>query len=238
MREEMAKARSSYFLTLTYSDEHVPIAGDSLSLCKSDYQRFLKRLRKRLSSLDDITLRYVVVGEYGGKTDRPHYHFAIYLDKRVPYTVFYRFVEDSWQNGFIQCDYLANEKIHYLAKYFNKLDERWHNVKTFRNMSNGIGKGFLSDKVVKYYRKKKTTTVHRFGKTYSMPRYYKDRIFNARTKESLLLDSQRDYDIWLSQFFERHGYVDPRSHYFQQNLDALKKAKISYPSATNDDDFM
>ena len=235
MREEMAKAKSSYFCTLTYDNEHVPIAGSNLTLHKSDYQYFLKRLRKRLSSLDKIKLRFVICGEYGGTSDRPHYHFAFFLDKRVPYNVFHKFVYDSWQKGFIQLDFLNSAKIHYLSKYFNKLDERWHHVKTFRNMSNGIGKGFLSPAVKRYYKKNMTTTVHRFGKTYSMPRYYKDRIFNERDKEKLLLDSQLNYDNWLREFFSCHGFVDPHAHYMDNNLHALEKAKISFSSVLNDD---
>lgn len=236
MREEMAKSRSSFFLTITYNDENLPFVGKLPSLKKSDYQGFLKRVRKRLSRIDrDITLRYVVCGEYGGETNRPHYHFAIFFNQRVPFNVFYKICNDSWNKGFIQLKFLDSDKIHYLSKYFNKLDPRWHNVEIFRNMSVGIGKGFLTPKVVSYYRKKRTTVVHRFGVTRSMPRYYKDKIFNRYAKEVILLDSQHDYDNWLRLFYAVHGFVDPHSHYMHNNLDALKKAQISFVSVTNDD---
>lgn len=81
---------SSYFVTLTYDDYHVPKsyypdpatgeAMESLTLVKRDFQLFMKRLRKRFSN-DHI--RFFMAGEYGGETFRPHYHaiiFGLHLD--------------------------------------------------------------------------------------------------------------------------------------------------------------
>jgi hypothetical protein len=81
---------SSFFVTLTYDDEHVPRsyysdpetgeAFTSLTLVKRDFQLFMKRLRKRFSN-DHI--RFFMSGEYGGTTFRPHYHaiiFGLHLD--------------------------------------------------------------------------------------------------------------------------------------------------------------
>lgn len=58
------------FLTLTYDDEHLPAYG---SLKKSDFQLFMKRLRKAAGKL-----RFFHCGEYGEKTLRPHYHALIF----------------------------------------------------------------------------------------------------------------------------------------------------------------
>lgn len=86
---------SSYFVTLTYNEEHVPRSyyGDfdtgealpSLSLHKRDFQLFMKRLRKRFS---DDKIRFFMCGEYGPETFRPHYHailFGLHLDDLVPW---------------------------------------------------------------------------------------------------------------------------------------------------------
>jgi len=235
MREEMASAKTSFFITLTYNEENVPHGDNELLLYKADYQRFLKRLRKRLSSLDNIKLRYVVVGEYGGKSNRPHYHFAIYLDKRVPFNVFKKYVDDSWLFGFNKVEFLNLSKIHYLVKYFNKLDKREHSVKSFRNMSNGIGKSFLTPAVIKYYKDNMTTICHRFGKTYAMPRYYKDRIFNAIEKETLLIESDDNWHDWLSSFHDLHGLVLPWEHYAQVNEEKINRACINGSHFTDDD---
>lgn len=63
------------FVTLTYSDDSVPVndSGD-LILDKKDLQKYLKRLRKTV----DEKVRYFAVGEYGDKTDRPHYHLCLF----------------------------------------------------------------------------------------------------------------------------------------------------------------
>jgi hypothetical protein len=64
------------FLTLTYDTAHVPITEKGyMTLCKSDVQLFLKRLRK---SLPESKIKYYAVGEYGGKTMRPHYHLILF----------------------------------------------------------------------------------------------------------------------------------------------------------------
>lgn len=59
------------FLTLTYADKHLPAYS---SLRYSDVQKFYKRLRKHMG----IPLRHYTVGEYGDKSQRPHYHACLF----------------------------------------------------------------------------------------------------------------------------------------------------------------
>lgn len=86
---------SAYFLTLTYNDYCVPRsyyadpttgeAKDSLTLCKKDWQDFMKRLRYYFP---DDNLRFFMCGEYGPSTWRPHFHAIVYglhLDDLVLY---------------------------------------------------------------------------------------------------------------------------------------------------------
>jgi len=86
---------SAYFVTLTYDEAHVPKhyypdpetgeALPSMSLCKRDFQLFMKRLRK---AFPDDKIRFFAAGEYGTKTFRPHYHaiiFGLHLDDLVYY---------------------------------------------------------------------------------------------------------------------------------------------------------
>ena len=78
---ELQYHKESVFITLTYDPEHLPENG---SLVKSDVQKFLKRLRKRLGV---ERVRYFLCGEYGELGNRPHYHLIVfglsYNDTRI-----------------------------------------------------------------------------------------------------------------------------------------------------------
>lgn len=72
---------SSWFVTLTYDDDHLPPAGSAgiHTLEPTDMTLFIKRLRERWSrvySTDNI--RYYYAGEYGSTTFRPHYHILLF----------------------------------------------------------------------------------------------------------------------------------------------------------------
>lgn len=58
------------FLTLTYNDKHLPTDG---KLNKEHLQKFIRSLRDAGNKL-----RYFACGEYGGVTQRPHYHAIIF----------------------------------------------------------------------------------------------------------------------------------------------------------------
>lgn len=66
----------SAFVTLTYDEGNVPRNRDGMgTLRKRDAQLWLKRLRK---SLEPARVRFVLVGEYGDQTWRPHYHAILF----------------------------------------------------------------------------------------------------------------------------------------------------------------
>lgn len=81
---------SSYFLTLTYDDEHLPPLAQ---LQPRDLQLFLKRVRQEFVGRDEAPdgrrpIRFFACGEYGEQTQRPHYHVLLYnvlLTDVVPY---------------------------------------------------------------------------------------------------------------------------------------------------------
>lgn len=64
------------FLTLTYTDENLPLtSGGCASLNVKDLQDWLKRLRREI---EPQKIRYFACGEYGDESERPHYHVIVF----------------------------------------------------------------------------------------------------------------------------------------------------------------
>ena len=69
---EATQHQDSCFVTLTYNQETMP---DGASLEPTHFKNWLKRFRKALAPQK---IRFYGVGEYGDKTERPHYHAALF----------------------------------------------------------------------------------------------------------------------------------------------------------------
>lgn len=69
MHEASLYERNS-FITLTYSDDHLPVRS---MLDYGAFQRFMKRLRKT-----GKPVRFYMCGEYGPENGRPHYHACLF----------------------------------------------------------------------------------------------------------------------------------------------------------------
>lgn len=116
---EHLHSASSYFVTLTYSDDYIwklPYA-DSLGYFapdRSHYQLFLKRLRKRYGP----GVRYFLCHEYGFHFKRPHYHVILYFPYFVDLKC--RDIYDFWTYGIVSVDRLTQARMHYTSKYLNK----------------------------------------------------------------------------------------------------------------------
>lgn len=113
------------FITLTYSDANLP---ENHNLQYSDFQKFMKRLRKEFS---DIPIRFYMCGEYGETTGRPHYHaclFGVDFDDKVPLQrtgsdhMIYRsaVLDKLWPLGHASVGQLTFESAAYTARYITK----------------------------------------------------------------------------------------------------------------------
>lgn len=90
---EAALYAENCFLTLTYDDAHVPAFG---SLDRSAFPKFMKRLRKRFPG---ERIRYFHCGEYGERTQRPHYHALLFgFDFADKYPWSYRSGRPCWRS--------------------------------------------------------------------------------------------------------------------------------------------
>lgn len=114
------------FVTLTVDDEHIQDVFPGMLLRHRPWQLFAKRLRKKIGKF-----RYLMCGEYGEKTRRPHYHAIIYghdlTDRQFNFDdctyCDSPLLSDVWSNGNIQCRPVNANAIAYVAGYQLKLDD-------------------------------------------------------------------------------------------------------------------
>lgn len=75
------------FLTVTYDDDHLPgeffhpKTGEVFapySVNPEHHRLFINNLRWHMSSKLGVQFRFYGVGEYGEKSERPHYHYALF----------------------------------------------------------------------------------------------------------------------------------------------------------------
>lgn len=113
------------FITLTYSQSNIPKFN---TLYLPHFQKFLKRLRKKISPQK---LRFFHCGEYGEKFDRPHYHSLIFgydFPDKVQISsnqngdkVYHsRILEDLWGLGFVTTGAVTYKSAAYVARYITK----------------------------------------------------------------------------------------------------------------------
>lgn len=116
---------SNVFVTLDYAPEHLP---KSLSLEYSDFQGFMRRLRKKVRGVSraptgSFPVRFFCSGEYGEKFRRPHFHailFNCFFKDQV------RLVNDTcrsaqaeslWQRGNVVIGEVTPASAAYVAGY-------------------------------------------------------------------------------------------------------------------------
>lgn len=112
------------FITLTFNDDNLDNVG---SLEKSDFQKFMKRFRKRFP---DKRIRFFHCGEYGSHLMRPHHHAAIFgfdFPDRQLWQIrdgikLYRsaILEELWPFGFCTVGDVTYESAAYIARYCTK----------------------------------------------------------------------------------------------------------------------
>lgn len=193
--QEDKRSLSSHFVTLTYATEHVPILRSGyMSLNKIDLQKFFKRLRK----LSIQRLRYYAVGEYGGKTWRPHYHIILFNAR--PADIIRAWSLDGHALGAVHFGNVSEASVGYTLKYITKKpripvhinDDR---EREFSLMSKGIGENYLTESMIAYHKgigcndmqmaiNQRMNCTLLDGKKIAMPRYYKNKLYTKLQRSS------------------------------------------------------
>ena len=176
---ELKTCDKSYFITITYDDDHLPLNDVGIPILKkSDFQLFMKRLRKFIYP---IKVKYYGVGEYGGKFERPHYHFILFnfgSDKRF----LEECLDKTWNKGIYYVGDVSQASIHYVTGYFSKTSPISVSERPFSLMSQGIGLDYVRTTQSFYLRNKLVSFAYLDGSRVPLPRYYKDKLFDDVTK--------------------------------------------------------
>ena len=189
LAQEAQVSSSASFLTLTYAT--APISENGFpTLVKDDFQKFMKKLRKKCPL---YKLKYYACGEYGTQTNRPHYHAIIF---NLPHRIIHKpqLITDTWGHGHTMITHSNDLTINYVSGYvlkdnikqINRHDDR---LREFSLMSKGMGLSYLTPQMINYYKTRELTAIQREnGHFISMPRYYKQKIFDKLELKKIYTD--------------------------------------------------
>lgn len=195
--QELKYSKTAHFVTLTYDEKHVPRTENGFkTLKKSDFQDYMKRLRKLFPN---ETLKYYAVGEYGTKRKRPHYH-AIIFNCTDPASIETAWVLNDELIGDVQIGDVNTDSIAYCMKYIDKknsganavllgrMDKKFardDRIPEFSLMSKGLGQQYLTDNIKNYHRavNDRLYVTKTSGHKVSMPRYYRNKIWTEQERK-------------------------------------------------------
>jgi hypothetical protein len=239
---------NNIFLTLTYSEEHL----ESPRLVYKHFQDFMKRLREHVTreahtkeARDERYISYMVTGEYGDKTKRPHWH-AILFNYRpedsekhyitdLGHTVWRSdFINKLWGKGHTEFGDVTLESAGYVARYAAKKlthgkdeDHDYHPIhKT--SAKRAIGRSWIE----KYY---KHTFAHGFvvlpnGEKCRIPRYYTDWLKKYKFDDYIeYVNGTRDKITKLAEKKARKEEMEYLTTMFNKGVNGYKvqtKAKV------------
>lgn len=143
---EQLNSKSSFFITLTYSDENLPFYGfsrierrrelDKVETCtpfydmygkfvlrKEDATKFFYKLHDFVKKYDSSKLaRYVINGEYSPYSHRPHMHALVFFPFELEKFDMFDVLSRMWQNGIYDVGDVEAASINYLGKHSMKED--------------------------------------------------------------------------------------------------------------------
>lgn len=210
LKEERLNTLFSYFITLTYDNEHLPAEGVKVS----DIQDYMKSIRRLLDGLGlgkYYKLKYFCVSEYGSKSLRAHYHMILF---NFPNDYVHELI-GRWTKGFVHVsEGVGDSSMMYITKYMLGCSVDPDQVRTepsmpkklissdgvllnqpFTLMSKGLGRSYVAR--MKHWHQESTDRMYiptAQGYKLTMPRYYRELLYDKTQLEERRLKLQAKND--------------------------------------------
>jgi len=185
--EHLKDSNQAHFVTLTYNDKNLVYGEKHPTLYYPDTQDFFKRLRKMSKAKN---LKYYLVGEYGDKNYRPHYHAIIYNVEK-------KYLFDAWTNnigskrkpkyeakGIVHVGTVTQDSIYYVTKYIHKSKQKNPpGTEDQRSlMSKNLGYGYIKRTRAYHQDTENTFVTKPGGYKQALPKYYAKKIWDDNTR--------------------------------------------------------
>lgn len=200
---EAQMSLSSFFVTLTYDENNLPFPD---GVNKKDVQLFFKAFRK----IAPGKFKYFLVSEYGSVSSRPHYHFLLFFDCKYDWITLSYDIEKCWKKGQHKIGTVGLDSISYCAKYCLKSKRDPRNIydnPTFALMSKRPAIGYDLLKLKRDFKDRGCFEVCSGDQVVSMPRYYRDKIFNKFQRKAHAQEIQEKYGNRPSALLAYDRYI-------------------------------
>lgn len=236
---------NNWFITFTYSDDNLTRNEKGLPILNyRDFQLFMKKLRKKYSDL-----KYLVAGEYGSKSGRPHYHALIFnlplKDLKLTGEVnhqgdryyFSKEIDNLWNKGMSVIGELNYKTAGYTTRYalkkLKQYDYKELGIPPEKLLiSNGIGKDYFYENWEKIYENDIVYFKNDNKIMKSKPPRYYDRLMIKEGREDIVLRNQelrqfRSKNNLLNEF-DSYGWdvslrYDTKKDYLYSKLQKMKR---------------
>ena len=235
--EEWRSSISSFFVTWTYDDDHLPMDGvqkSDIFKTKDLWKYYLEKLGIKDIIDHTVTISddgkdkeiiiykfrpkvsYFIVSEYGDNNHRPHYHGLLFTNFKITSYDFRQILWLAWQKCDplrLDCDVLTSESgVNYVCGYVHsRLIVPDGQNKNFRLMSRSLGYTFLEDA---YRHGDILDKVEPFyfyqGHKLHLCRFYRDRLLTGEDKNTynnLIKEFQEERDSY--QFAKNSKFGQP-----------------------------
>lgn len=226
---EAQKYNNNAFITLTYDQDHIKYnkkideeTGEISkieTLVPEDLTKFIKDLRRYYKyHYNHEGIRFYACGEYGSKTERPHYHIICFNlpieDKKIFFkningnnVYLSESIQKIWGKGIISIGEVTWESAAYTARYVMKKmkgpgSEEYYKEKgvipEFVRMSRspGIAWDYYNDNKEKIYKNDEIILTNKKGKAKVVkPSKYYDRLFDLDNPEAMKAIKEKRKEI-------------------------------------------